>query len=176
MIGKTLTNTTKIKLLLDGLITLAVLACLSPSLTGQAIHEWLGIAVAVPIVVHLLLNWKWIVATTRRFFRALPGQVRINYLLNAALFITMTAVIFSGMMMSEVALRSLGLSLGRSPSMKMVHNLATTALAWVVGLHLALHWSWVVSAVRRHVIAPLRGRSDRAVGTLAAPATTTEQY
>ena len=58
MIGKTLTNTTKIKLLLDGAITLAVLASLSPALTGQAIHEWLGIAVAVPLVVHLLLNWK----------------------------------------------------------------------------------------------------------------------
>jgi len=70
------------------------------------------------------------------------------------------------------------LLLGRSPSMKMVHNLATTALAWVVGLHLALHWCWVVSAARRHVIAPLRGRSDRAARTraLAAPATTTEQY
>ena len=175
MIWKTLTNTTKTKLLLDGAITLAVPASLSPSLTGQAIHEWLGIAVAVPIVVHLLLNWKWIVATTRRFFGALPGQVRINYILNAALFITMTAVIFSGMMMSEVALRSLGLSLGRSPSMKMVHNLASTALVWVVGLHLAMHWNWVVSAVRQHVIAPLRGRSDRATGALTAPATMTEQ-
>ncbi len=178
MVGKTLTNTTKIKLLLDGAIALGVLASLAPAMTGQAIHEWLGMAVAVPIVVHLLLNWKWIVATTRRFFGALPGQVRINYVLNAALFITMTATIFSGMMMSEVALRSLGLSLGHSPSMKMVHNLSTTALVWVVGLHLAMHWSWVVSAVRQHVIAPLRGqsRSARATGTLTAPATTTEQY
>ena len=69
------------------------------------------------------------------------------------------------------------LLLGRSPSMKMVHNLASTALVWVVGLHLAVHWNWVVSAVRRYVIAPLRGGSDRAAGALAAaPATTTEQY
>ena len=178
MIGKTLTNTTKIKLLLDGAITLAVLVSLSPAMTGQAIHEWLGIAVAVPLVVHLLLNWKWIVATTRRFLGPLQAQVRINYVLNAALFITMTAVIFSGVMMSEVALRSLGLSLGRIPSMRLVHNLASTALVWVVGLHLALHWGWVVSAIRRYVIVPLRGGSDRAarMRALAAPATTTEQY
>ncbi len=172
MIGKTLTNTTKIKLLLDGAITLAVLACLSPSLTGQAVHEWLGVAVAVPIVVHLLLNWKCIVATTRRFFGALPAQVRINYVLNAALFITMTATIFSGMMMSEVALRSIGLSLGRMPSMKLVHNLSTAALVWVVGLHLAMHWNWVVTAVRQHVIAPLRGKRATQPRALAATSAT----
>ena len=173
---KALTNTVKIKLALDVASAVAVLACLSPAMTGQAIHEWLGIAVAVPIVVHLLLNWKWIVATTRRFFGPLQAQVRINYILNAALFITMTAAIFSGMMMSEVALRSLGLSLGRSPSMKTIHNLASTTLVWVAGLHLAMHWNWVVSAVRRYVIAPLRGGSGRATGALTAPATTTEQY
>ncbi len=171
MTGETLTNTHRIRLALDGAITLAVLACLSPAMTGQAIHEWLGMAVAVPIVVHLLLNWKWIVATTRRFLGPLPRQVRINYMLNAVLFIAMAATIFSGMMMSEVALRSLGLSPGRMPSMRLVHNLATTALVWGVGLHLALHWSWVVGAVRCYMIAPLRGQSDRAAGTTAAPAT-----
>ena len=179
MIGKTLTNTTKIKLLLDAVSTVAVLVALVPAMTGQAIHEWLGMAVAVPIVVHLLLNWKWIVATTRRFFGPLPREVRINYVLNAALFITMTATIFSGMMMSEVALRSIGLSLGHSPSMKMVHNLSTFALVWVMGLHLAMHWNWIVCAVRRHALDPLRGRSrsDQATGGLAAtPTATTEQY
>jgi cytochrome b len=179
MFGKTLTGTTKIKLLLDAAIGLAVLISLSPAMTGPAIHEWLGIAVVVPLVVHLLLNWEWIVTATRRFFGALPGQVRINYVLNAALFVTTTATIFSGMMMSEVALRSLGLSLGHGPSMKMVHSLSTTALVWVVGLHLAMHWNWVTSAVRRCVIDPLRGRSGAGQATAASaavPATTTEQY
>ncbi len=172
MTGKTLTNTITIKLLLDGALTLAVLACLSPAMTGQTLHEWLGLAVAVPIVAHLLLNWKWVAATTRRFFGPLPAQVRINYVLNAALFITMTATIFSGMMMSEVALRSIGLSLGRMPSMNLVHNLSTAALVWVVGLHLAMHWNWVVAAVRQHVIAPLRGKSARATGDLTATSVT----
>jgi hypothetical protein len=179
MFGKTLASTTRIKLLLDVAIGLAVLASLSPALTGLAIHEWLGMAVAVPLVVHLLFNWKWIAATTRRFFGALPGQVRINYVLNAALFITMTATIFSGMMMSEVALRSLGLSLGHSPSMRMVHSLSASALVWVVGLHLAMHWNWVTCAVRRYLIDPRRGQSrpGRAATALAAlPVTATEQY
>ncbi len=172
MHAKTLTGKVKIKLALDVASTVAMLACLSPALTGQAIHEWLGMAVAVPLVVHLLLNWKWIVATTRRFFGALPAQVRINYRLNAALFITMTATIFSGMMMSEVALRSIGLSLGRMPSMKLVHNLSTAALVWVVGLHLAMHWNWVVTAVRQHVIAPLRGKRAPQPRALAATTAT----
>ncbi|MEN6299682.1 MAG: hypothetical protein ABFD51_07200, partial [Anaerolineaceae bacterium] len=69
-------TTNKIKLSLDILSGISTLVLLSPSLTGIPVHEWLGLAVIIPLLVHLLLNWGWIVTTTRSFFGKLPGRTR----------------------------------------------------------------------------------------------------
>lgn len=155
--GKTLIA----KVLIDCVITVAFLALLSIPLTGLKVHEWLGIALICGIVVHLLLNWAWIVATTRRFLRALPDQVRINYLLNVALFIVMTIVISSGLMISEVALPFLGIHPMRNMFLSMLHLVSADALLLVVGLHLGMNWRWVVSAIRRQIVVPSYARRKR---------------
>ena len=105
-------NPTKINLAVDGGIFLGFLVADAPHFTGMAIHEWLGIAFGAAIITHLLLHWQWLVAVTRRFLTNIPRQARLNYLLNMLLFIDVTLIIFSGLMISRVALPSLGLSLG----------------------------------------------------------------
>ena len=32
------------------------------------IHDWAGIAMALLVLIHLILNWDWIVCTTRNLF------------------------------------------------------------------------------------------------------------
>lgn len=32
------------------------------------IHDWSGIAMGLFVLIHLILNWDWIVATTKGFF------------------------------------------------------------------------------------------------------------
>jgi predicted small integral membrane protein len=34
-----------------------------------AIHKWSGFALFVETFLHIVLHWKWIVATTRKVFR-----------------------------------------------------------------------------------------------------------
>ena len=149
------------KLLIDSAITVAFLALLSIPLTGLAIHEWLGIALIFGLIVHLLLNWAWIVATTLRFLRALTDQVRINYLLNAALFIVMTMVISSGLMISEVALPFMGIHPMRNMFLSVLHLVSADALLLLVGLHLGMNWRWVVTAIRRQIVVPFYARRKR---------------
>ena len=50
----------KTKLVIDFLVAGLVVVLLSTALTGLALHEWLGIAIGVALVVHLLMGWKWI--------------------------------------------------------------------------------------------------------------------
>jgi len=90
----TSTTSIKTKLVMDVLIAGLVLALLSTSLTGLVWHEWLGLAVATAIIVHLLLGWSWIVSITRRFFGSLPNLTRFTYLLNFTLFIAMLLTIY----------------------------------------------------------------------------------
>jgi cytochrome b len=59
----------KTNLLLDVGVFAALLIVMEPDLTGIAIHEWLSLAVAGTIIVHLLLHWKWITTVAVRYSR-----------------------------------------------------------------------------------------------------------
>jgi hypothetical protein len=52
---------TKTNLILDITILSAFLVIANPSLTGNSIHEWLGVSFAAAIITHLLFHWKWLV-------------------------------------------------------------------------------------------------------------------
>ena len=40
-----------------------------PMKAMSAWHDWSGVALAVLVLVHLILNWNWIVCTTKSFFK-----------------------------------------------------------------------------------------------------------
>jgi hypothetical protein len=146
---------TKIDLLVDGAIFLVILAVLDRHLTGQAIHEWLGIAAGGAIIVHLLLHWDWIVGVTRRLFGKLPGASRLNYAVNALFFITLATTITSGLFISETALPLLGIATEHHDAFwQSLHTLASTALLYTLGLHVALHWKWIGRTVNRYLLKP----------------------
>ena len=86
------TNPTKVNLFLDAAIFVAFLLALDPRLTGIAIHEWLGVAGAAAVVVHLLLHWEWIVGVTRRFLGRTSGAARLNYVVDALFFIDLVVI------------------------------------------------------------------------------------
>ena len=161
------TTSLKTKLVMDILVAGLVLALLSTALTGLALHEWLGIAVGIFIIVHLLLGWQWIASITQRFFQSLPGVTRFEYVLDFLLFSAMTLTIYSGLMVSRVAIPALGLS-GAAPNFlwRGLHSLAANSLLLLVGVHLAVSWSWVVKTVRRFIIDPLRPGSRQPVSNV----------
>lgn len=140
---------TKLFLLLDIGITLAMLALLSVALTGLALHEWLGIAFIAVLVLHLLLHWQWISGATLRWLRSLSWQVRLTYLVDVMLFITMTLVIFSGLMISEIALPMIGLVSSRNFAWRAIHFASSNGVLVLVSLHLALNWRWITAAAWR---------------------------
>jgi len=148
-------------LLVDGTIFVGFLVATAPHATGQTIHEWLGLACGVGIITHLLLHWKWIVNVVRRYFRKLPGQVRINSILNTVLFIALTLIIFSGLMISKVVLSTFGLSGSHDAIWRWLHTSATNVTLIIVGLHVALHWKWIVSTIKRYAWQPIFGRRQQ---------------
>jgi hypothetical protein len=140
---------TTVNLLLDSAIFVAFLIATSPRLSGLAIHEWLSLALGAAIVTHLLLHWSWIVQVTRRFFGKVTWSARVNYILNTLLFISFTVIIVTGLLISEVALPLLGISLEGDRLWQTIHRLASDATVILAGLHVALHWRWIVNATKR---------------------------
>jgi cytochrome b len=151
-------NRNKTNLIVDIAIFLAFLVAMAPHFSGMALHEWLGIAFGAAIITHLLLHWQWLVEVTKRFFSKTQWSARINYILNALLFIDITLIIFSGLMISEVALPFVGIQLAQSGSWRGLHGTAANLFLVLVGLHVALHWQWIVNMFKRFVLTPLAPR------------------
>jgi hypothetical protein len=59
------------------------------------------------VLAHLLLAWSWIATQSRRLVTAQSFRARINYLINMTLFAGVTAVIFSGILISQKAIPTL---------------------------------------------------------------------
>lgn len=112
--------------------------------------------------------------TIRRILSTAPRQARINYVLNTLLFVDITLLVFTGLMISKVALPQLGVTLSPGMLWRSVHTLTADAAVFIVGLHVALHWGWITKSVGRYVVTPVTGglrqlAAPRATQTQAAP-------
>lgn len=152
---------TKNNLTLDIVIFTAFLAAANPHLTGNTIHEWLGIALAGAIVTHLLLHWDWIVRVGREFFKKLFHQSRLNFLVNTLFFVAMTGSLFSGLLISKDVMSTLGIQLTVSGGWKSIHTLLSDLSVVLLGIHFALHWKWIMTHVGRYIVTPVRGLFGR---------------
>lgn len=152
---------TKNNLTLDIVIFTALLAVANPSLTGNTIHEWLGIALSGAVLTHLLLHWDWIVRVGREFFRKLFHQSRLNFLVNTLFFIAMTGSFLSGILISKDVMSALGIQLNVSGGWASLHHLTSDLSVILLGVHTALHWKWIVNAVNRYILNPVRGLFGR---------------
>jgi hypothetical protein len=139
----------KITFWLDVTLLVSICALQTVRFTGLVLHEWLGLAMVGMVLAHLLLAWSWITSQTRRFFTLQSVRARINYLLNLSLFAAVTAVIFSGILISQKAIPML-IGSKAAPDMDWrwdtLHNQFSDVVLMLAGFHLAINWEWVLAA------------------------------
>lgn len=165
-IQKKLSRTTA-NYLVDITIFLAFLVAMNPHMTGIGIHEWLGIAFGGAILAHLLLHWQWLVEITRRFFGRITKEARLNYLVNLLFFIDMTLIIFTGIMISESALPAFGITLQQSFAWRGLHTTSANLALPILGLHIALHWRWIVNTTKSYFRKRVLGKVQPAMPSVS---------
>jgi hypothetical protein len=139
--------------LIDIGIFAAFLVAMEPGLTGIPIHEWFALALAGTIILHLLLHWRWIVSVTRKFFHNLFHNSRLQYMVDALLFVAFTIVMMTGLMISRSVLPLLNIPVTRNFFIwTRLHDLSANLTLFLVGLHFALHWDWVVRMSKRYLV------------------------
>jgi len=94
-------------------------------------HQWLGWVFAGLAALHMILNYKWIIATTKNFGKVTKA-CKTHYVTMLILIGFMVAVIVSGAMWG---------SQGRNASdaVRMTHTLTAWASVWIIGTHMGLH-------------------------------------
>ena len=144
----------KTNLYVDSAILAGFLVAYEPALTGIAVHEWLSLAFSSALILHLLLHWDWVVQVTLKFFRKLFHSSRLNYVLNLALLIDFVLIMLSGLLISRSLLPTLGLQIASDPSWRFLHSSAADFSLILLGLHIALHWKWILSTTKRYLFSP----------------------
>lgn len=142
---------TKFQMYLDMGLFVSLFLVNMPQFTGIALHEWLSFVFIPVILAHVVLDWKWIVNVTKRFVKNLKGELRFNYILDIALFILMVTVIFSGILISEEALPFFGFTIVINAFWVDLHAASANFLMITMGIHLAMHWKWIVSTTNRYL-------------------------
>lgn len=141
----------KFNIALDVFLLLAFLLLLSPRLTGLPLHEVLGLIVFIPVIAHLLSSWQWIQLTSTKIFTATKPRARINYFINAILFILVVVVIVSGFFISEIIVPAAGMNIVKDTAWRAVHVQTTTFVMLFSGLHIAINLDWIVSLFKKRL-------------------------
>ena len=118
-------------------MTVLLLVLMAYSVTGQAIHEWMGIALFVLFMIHHLLNLQWLRSVGK-------GRYPLARILQSALvlllFLSMIAQVVSGIAMSRHALPFLNIPLSTSTA-RLIHLSCGYWSFLLISLHLGLHWN-----------------------------------
>jgi hypothetical protein len=128
------------------LLTFALLQ--EPETTGLWGHEWISLGLAALLIVHLLVNWRWIAGALRRY-RDNSRRHQINAWLNGVLYVAMVFTIFSGLLVSRFVLPSLGWASSDIKIWRQLHALVADGTLAILGLHVAINWDWIANVIRR---------------------------
>jgi 4-amino-4-deoxy-L-arabinose transferase-like glycosyltransferase len=131
--------------LIDAALLVAFIIDMNVGFTGLAVHEWLGLAIAVVVVVHLLLHADWIERISRRLTTNAPTKERLRWFVDAGLFVSVGLVIVTGVLISEVALSVIGT---HDRFWRWLHVTAVDWAVYLVAIHLALSWRWIVRVTK----------------------------
>lgn len=144
------------RLVLDAGLLVALLVAFNPAWTGIAMHEWLAVAVIVPLLWHLIINWEQTLRFVDRFVARLRAASRVNLIVDAVLFVSSVAVMVSGLMVSQAIAALLGLSIAPDALWVAVHSFTADLTVVLLCVHFALHWRWMLNALRRVSTSPAR--------------------
>jgi hypothetical protein len=107
-------------------------------LTGIELHQYIGIAVAGFVMLHLVTHWKWVLNVTARIFKPTPGRVRLYYVLDFLLFISIIIISVTGIFISTW----LKTFIPNYVLLLSVHILASITGLLFLLLKLGLHWKY----------------------------------
>jgi hypothetical protein len=135
--------------LVEVFLFVAFVVSIDLPLTGLEIHEWLGIALAVALTVHIVQHAGWLASTTRRFVTTASFHNRVNYVLGVALFLGFASITVSGLVISHFAMPFFGIHPPGGWFWHWLHVWSAEWMIWVIAVHLGFNWQWLVSATKR---------------------------
>ena len=142
-------NLQKFRYVMDTLLLISFMLVSAPQATGVPLHEWFSLFFIIPFVIHLLLHWDWVTRSFGRLFANIAARERFNIVWDYLLYIMMLLVFVSGFLVSVALLPALNISLNIQDFWSKIHHDSATFIMPMLGVHLALNFSWIVKLTKR---------------------------
>ncbi|MFZ1871769.1 MAG: DUF4405 domain-containing protein [Chania sp.] len=131
----------KFQVVQDVVMVIILLSLMGFHLWGENIHEWLGMAFLMIILLHNGLNIHWLRKLAQGEFSAFRFMLVTVNLLLVLLF---SMAIISGVMLSKYLLPDLAIH----SSSDLVRKIHMTSVHWgqiIVAVHLGMHWKMLAN-------------------------------
>lgn len=138
-----------IKIVVDVVMTVLFVVLMLPQQTGLVFHEIVGLSILLVVLLHLLLNGKWITSMTRKLFaNQINKKDLYRYFLNAVFLLGIVVVTVTGLMISAVVLPVGTYNHG----IEAVHRIAAYGTGVLMLVHLGLHLKYLRAMFRKIVL------------------------
>ena len=154
----------KVKIVLDAVMTLALLFLMGYPYWGDVVHEWAGTGMFVLFIVHHILNAGWWRSLTKGKYT--PARI-LTLVIDLLVLATMLGLMVSGVLLSNHVFAFLPLSGGISFA-RLLHMAASYWGFVLMALHLGLHWNMILGMARRAAGGKPAGKARRVVCNLLA--------
>ena len=142
-------NLQKFRYVMDTLLLISFMLVSAPQATGIPLHEWFSLFFIIPFVIHLLLHWDWVKRSFGRLFANITARERFNIVWDYLLYLMTLLAFVSGFLVSVALLPALNISLNIQDFWSKIHHDSATFIMPMLGVHLALNFSWIVKLTKR---------------------------
>ena len=138
------------KIVLDAVMSVALMAVMGRQFWGEVAHEWIGAGMFVLFITHHVLNLSWY----KTLFKGKYTPYRIVQLVvDVLVFVAMIGLMVSGIMLSQYVFAFLSIN-GVTAFSRILHLLASYWAFVLMALHLGLHWNVVIGILRKATKTP----------------------
>lgn len=138
-------NKQKYKIVIDLFMTITLLLLMLFQITGQQVHEYLGMIMLVLFLGHNFLNRKWY----RYLFKGKYRLYRyIQTILNISILVMMLGLGYSGMVMAQY------LPFSISSSLSLARRLHLACSYWgfvLMNIHLGMHLRQIINMLKKYI-------------------------
>lgn len=135
-----------IKILVDIIMTILFITLMAYHITGNRLHEWLGVTLFVFFILHHILNKKWYTGLLKGKYSAVWILMAV---INFLLFVAMIGMMVSGIIISREVFGFLDLRAGMFG--RKLHMVSTSWGYLLMAMHIGLHWSMVLGIARKKI-------------------------
>ena len=133
-----------IKLSIDFFMAVLMLAAMAYHLTGNTIHELLGVSLLALFIVHNILNRRWYQTVLKRKHNA---RRILNTAVNLLLVVMMLILMVSSVLISRTLFAFIPVDGGLIA--RQIHILATYWGFILISIHIGMHWRMIIGMVRK---------------------------